>query len=57
MRHFQKQRCSEVVTAKLRSEQRAFLEAQALARDVSLCDVIRSMIDCEMQKSGIGNVT
>jgi len=57
MKRFRDSRCSEVVTAKLHSEQRSFLEAQALSRDVSICTVIRDMIDAEMLKIGTGNVS
>ena len=57
MKRFRDKRCSEVVTAKLHSEQRSFLEAQALSRDVSICTVIRDLIDSEMQKHGTGNVS
>jgi len=56
MQRFRSHRCSEVVTAKLRTEQRSFLEKQALERDVSICTVIRDLIDSEMQKAGNWNV-
>jgi hypothetical protein len=52
MQRFKKGRCSEVVTAKILPVQRDFLEAQALARDVSLCDVIRELITQEMTRAG-----
>jgi hypothetical protein len=48
MQRFRKGRCSEVVTAKILPSQRDFLEAQALARDVSICSVIRELINEEM---------
>ncbi len=56
MQRFRKRRCSEMVSAKILPTQRDFLEAQALARDISLCDVIRELIDNEMQKNETGNV-
>jgi hypothetical protein len=56
MKRFRDKRCSEVVTAKLLSEQRAYLESQALARDVSICTVIRELIDSEMQKNQSWNL-
>lgn len=52
-----KDRCSEVVTAKLRSEQRAHLERQALTRDVSICTIIRDLIDSDMRRDGSENVS
>jgi hypothetical protein len=50
MQRFRKGRCSEVVTAKILPEQRKFLENQALARDTSLCDIIRELINQEMAR-------
>ena len=50
-------RCSEVVTAKLRPEHRAHLERQALARDVSICAIIRDLIDSDMHKLAMKNVS
>jgi hypothetical protein len=35
------------------TSQRDFLEAQALARDVSICEVIRDLIDREMERAGV----
>jgi hypothetical protein len=52
MQKFRKERCCDIVTAKIHVAQRAFLEKQALARDVSLCDVIRDLIDAEMVRTG-----
>jgi hypothetical protein len=57
MKRFKDSRYSEVVTAKLHSEQRSFLEKQAQTRDVSLCTVIRELIDSEMRKTGSINVS
>ena len=54
MQRFRKGRCSEVVTAKILTSQRDFLEKQALARDVSICTVIRELIDQEMARAGAG---
>jgi len=53
MQRFKKNRCSEVVTAKILPVQRDFLEKQALARDVSLCDILREMISDEMARAGV----
>jgi len=50
MQRFRQGRCSEVVTAKILLAHRAFLEKQALARDVSICTVIRDLINQEMAR-------
>jgi hypothetical protein len=57
MKRFSSHRCSEVVTAKIRTEQREYLENRALERDVSICSVIRDLIDTDMQKHGLENVS
>ena len=44
-------RYSDIVTAKIRPKQRDFLEERALAREISLCDVIRELIDQEMSRA------
>lgn len=51
MQRFRRGRCSEVVTAKIMPIQRDFLEKQALTRDVSICSIIRELIDQEMTKT------
>jgi hypothetical protein len=53
MQRFRKGRCSEVITAKILPVQRDFLEAQALAQDVSLCTVIREIINREMARARV----
>ena len=49
MKRFRDRRCSEIVTVKIRAEQRAYLEAQALLRDASICAIIRDLIDSGMR--------
>lgn len=56
MKQFRTNRCAEMVSAKLRTDQRHFLETQALARDISICAVIRGLIDSEMRRMRSGDV-
>jgi hypothetical protein len=51
MKRWRNNRCSEVVTAKIMPEQRNFLEARAIERDISICSLIRELIDNEMAKA------
>jgi len=50
MIRFKNLRCSEMVTVKILPSQRDFLEKRAIARDASLCSVIREIIDREMNR-------
>jgi len=47
-----KNRCAEILSVKIRAKQRDFLEAQAIAKGTSLCDVTRALIDEAMAKVG-----
>lgn len=50
---FRKNRCAELLSVKIRTEQRAFLEQQATIRGTSLCDITRELIDDAMRARGI----
>jgi hypothetical protein len=50
---FKKDRCAELLSVKIRTAQREFLEEQAIAKGTSLCDITRELIDEAMKARGI----